>query len=328
MPVTSVEKDLDALTLAIVADFAVPLERLWDAYADPRQLERFWGPTSYPAKFHRHDFFVGGRSNYTMTGPDGDSPSGYWEFLAVDAPHHFEVLDGFAGPDGTPNPDMPTMRMTFDFTATDTGSRLTITTYFNDTDEYAKLLEMGMEEGTLSAMSQIDDVVSDLRTFAAAARAAATLLDDTSVRVARIIQGPLEAVWAAHFDPDLVQRWMLGPDGWSMPTCETSTDVGGTYRYVWRNDTDGRSFATTGEMLEVEAPRRARFTEAMSGDGIPAEAGGTVCELTLTPVTDGTLVSMVISFPDTASRDGALAPNMVDGMEASFRRLAQIVDPT
>lgn len=325
MPVTSVEKDLDALTLEIVADFAVPLQRLWDAYADPRQLERFWGPTTYPAKFHRHDFFVGGRSDYTMTGPDGDTSRGFWEFLAVDAPHHFEVLDGFTKADGTPNLDMPTMRMTFDFSATETGSRLSMTTHFNAADEYEKLLEMGMEEGTLSAISQIDEVVADLRSFAADLPAGAQILDDTTVRVARVVRGTVEQVWAAHFEPDLVRRWMLGPDGWSMPVCAISTEIGGTYEYVWRSDADGSSFASTGEFLEIDAPRRARFTEHMAGDGIPEGAPGTSNELSLVPVEGGTLVSLVITYPDAATRDAVLATGMVGGMEESFRRLEQTV---
>lgn len=160
MPVTSVTKEPESLTMTVIADFGVPVERLWEAYADARQLERFWGPPTYPANFSRHDFHPGGRSTYTMTGPDGDTSSGYWEFLAVDAPHRFEVLDGFAQPDGTPNPDMPTMRMVFEFIATEDGSRLTTTTYFTDADSFEKLLEMGIEEGMLAAMSQIDDVLA------------------------------------------------------------------------------------------------------------------------------------------------------------------------
>ena len=64
MPVTSVEKDLDQLTITIVADFAAPVARLWDAHTDPRQIERFWGPPTYPATFLRHDAAPGGRSVY------------------------------------------------------------------------------------------------------------------------------------------------------------------------------------------------------------------------------------------------------------------------
>jgi uncharacterized protein YndB with AHSA1/START domain len=88
------------LTMTVTAQFAAPVERVWAAYADPRQLERFWGPPEWPATFTRHDFKVGGRSEYAMTGPEGQSSRGFWEFLHVDPPRAFEVEDGFLGPDG------------------------------------------------------------------------------------------------------------------------------------------------------------------------------------------------------------------------------------
>src|SRR5690606_34632687 len=141
MPVTSVHKDPEAVTMTIVADFAVPLRRLWDAYADPRQLEKFGGPVEWPATFIRHDMAVGGKSQYYMSGPAGEKSAGYWEFLSADAPNSFEVLDGFAGEDGEPNTDMPNLRMVFAFEATDTGSRVTSTTYFNSAEELEQLLE-------------------------------------------------------------------------------------------------------------------------------------------------------------------------------------------
>src|SRR5690606_22252893 len=135
MPVTSVVKDPEALTMTVIADFPVSQRRLWDAYADPRQIERFWGPEQWPATFARHDMATGGRSVYTMTGPDGEQSSGYWEFLRVDAPNSFEVLNGFADADGNPNTEMPNMRMVYSFETTETGSRMTGVTYFNSADE-------------------------------------------------------------------------------------------------------------------------------------------------------------------------------------------------
>ena len=76
MPITSITKNPEALTMEVVADFPVRVERLWDAYADPRQLEKFWGPVEWPATFTRHDMFPGGRSEYAMTGPDGETSAG------------------------------------------------------------------------------------------------------------------------------------------------------------------------------------------------------------------------------------------------------------
>jgi uncharacterized protein YndB with AHSA1/START domain len=326
MPIASVTKDPEALTMTVVADFAAPLQRLWDAYADPRQLERFWGPPTYPATFTRHDMFAGGRSAYAMTGPEGDVSRGYWEFLDVKAPHSFEVRDGFCHDDGTPNTDLPSMRMTFDFEATGSGSRLTTTTFFNTADELEQLLTMGMEEGMREAMGQIDDVLADLRAYAADLPAAAHVLSDTQVRVTRVIGGTVGQVWDAHHDPKLLSQWLLGPDGWSMPTCQTATEVGQTYRYEWRQDDGGATFGSTGELLEVAAPHRAVTTERMYGDGIPDNAPATLNELTLTPTTDGgTLLSLVITYPDAQTRDIVLGTGMVGGMEASYARLERTV---
>jgi uncharacterized protein YndB with AHSA1/START domain len=160
MPITSIDKDLDALTMRIVFDTTVPQQRLWDAYADPRQLERFWGPPTYPAQFTHHDFVAGGSAAYVMVGPDGDSPRGWWEFVEVDAPNSFEVIDGFALPDGSPNSDMPTMRARFEFSTTETGSRLVTTSFFANATELEELIAMGMEEGARQAMGQIDAVLA------------------------------------------------------------------------------------------------------------------------------------------------------------------------
>ncbi len=162
MPVINVIKDPKALTMKVTAEFPVPVRRLWDAYADPRTLERFWGPPTWPATFTRHDMAVGGRSEYTMRGSDGAASSGYWEFLAVDAPRSFEVRDGFANADGTPNNDMPSMRMVFAFEAIPTGSRVTTTTHFPSAEALQQLLDMGMEEGMRQAMGQMDAVLADV----------------------------------------------------------------------------------------------------------------------------------------------------------------------
>lgn len=70
MPVTDVKQDLDNLTLTITADFAAPVERVWQVYADPRQLEKIWGPPGYPATVVDHNLRPGGRTTYYMTGPE------------------------------------------------------------------------------------------------------------------------------------------------------------------------------------------------------------------------------------------------------------------
>ncbi len=315
MPVTSVVQDPAALTLTVIADFPVPVQRLWEAYVDPRQLERFWGPPTYPARFTRHDAAPGGLSDYAMTGRDGDVSRGYWRWLAVEPQQSFEVLDGFALADGSPNTEMPSMRMEFTFETTPDGSRVTTTTYFDTADALASLVEMGMEEGITQAMGQMDEVLADLRSFSADLPTMSQILNDTQVRVSRVIHGPVDLVWRAHHDPALLQTWLLGPEGWTMPVCQVATEVGDSYRYEWEQGED--RFGFEGELVESLPPFRSVTTERMTG--MPGE--GAVNELTLTPVPAGTLLSLVVTYPNAELRDTVLATGMTEGMEASYRRL-------
>ena len=327
MPITSVDVDPDALTLSVVADFPVPVRRLWDAYLDPRQIERFWGPPEYPATFLRHDGFPGGRTSYCMTGPGGDRSCGYWEWLAVDAPRAFEVRDGFAHDDGTPDASLPTMRMVFRFAETALGSRVTTTTHFDSLEQLEQLREMGMVEGMSAAMAQIDAVVEDLASFAAGRGTELQLIGDRQARVSRVVRGSTEQVWRAHHDPELMRRWQLGPDGWTMPVCEAASEPGQRYRTGWENSESGERFGFTGVVRESAAPHRSVTTEAMWTPDDPDAAGSpeTLNELTLTPVEGGTLVALLVTYPDAATRETILATGMVDGMEASYQRLEREV---
>ena len=322
MPVTSIEKDLDQLTLTIVADFAVPLARLWDAYVDPRQIERFWGPPTYPSTFLRHDAATSGRSFYRMTGPDGDVHFGCWEWTHVNAPASFEVIDWFADATGAPNTELPATHMAFAFEATEAGSRLTTVSRFNSREQFEQLIEMGVLEGTKQAMSQIDTVLADLVQFASDRVAEAQILSDTQVRVARVIRGTVDQVWRAHNEADLMQKWLLGPEGWTMPVCEIAAKVGDSYRYMWAPEGGGEGFGFTGELIESEPPHRAVTTEAMIGTDYPA----TLNELTLTPVDGGTLLSLIITYANSEARDAVLASGMTGGMETSYVRLEGLLN--
>ncbi|UVE96680.1 SRPBCC family protein [Dietzia sp. B32] len=319
MPVTSVDRDLDRLTLTITAEFPVPVRRLWDAYVDPRQLEKFWGPPTWPATFTRHDVFPGGRSDYYMTGPDGTRAGGYWEFLSVDEGRSFEVLDGFSHDDGRPNTDLPTTRAVFTFGETATGSRLETTTHFNSVDELEKLIEMGIEEGTREAMGQIEAVVTDDATFAADTGTQSRFLDDRTVRFSRILRGTPQQVWDAHHDPELLDRWFHGPDGWALVDCRVASAPGETTRFEWAPDdgVEGEAFALTGELVSTDPPHREVFTETMEGAGAPP----TLNEQTLTAVEGGTLMTLVITYDSAELRDMILGTGMVDGMETGYRRL-------
>src|SRR5919108_2981879 len=104
MPVTDVQQDLDSLTLTIPADFAAPVQRIWQVYADPRQLEKVWGPPTYPATVVDHDLRPGGRTTYFMTGPEGDKHAGYWQITAGGGARSLSLHNRLSPPGLHPKP--------------------------------------------------------------------------------------------------------------------------------------------------------------------------------------------------------------------------------
>jgi uncharacterized protein YndB with AHSA1/START domain len=160
MPVTDVTHDIDARTLTIVADFAAPPLRVWQVYADPRQLERVWGPPTYPATVVDHDLRPGGRMTYYMTSPEGQKFAGYWEIVSVDEPTSFTFDDGFAHDDFTPNADLPVSRNEFRFAEHDGGTRATYVSTYATAEGLQKVLDMGVVEGATGAINQIDDLLA------------------------------------------------------------------------------------------------------------------------------------------------------------------------
>jgi uncharacterized protein YndB with AHSA1/START domain len=161
MTVTAVRKDPDALTLTLDAEFDASPERVWQLWADPRQLERWWGPPTYPATVTKHDLTPGSRVEYHMTGPSGDQPKGYWEIVEVAPPHRLVFLDGFANDDGTPNTDMPVN--TALVTIEDIGgrTRMSIESRYPSTAAMEQNLAMGMEQGLTDAVGQIDAILAE-----------------------------------------------------------------------------------------------------------------------------------------------------------------------
>lgn len=160
MTVTDVRKNAEALTMTVTAEFDAPIERVWELWKDPRLLERWWGPPTYPATFVDHDLTPGGRMSYFMTGPEGDQHRGWWRVLAVEAPGHLAFEDGFADESGNPLDDMPTMTMNVDIRETEDGRTvMTIETVFPSNEAMEQILAMGAEEGMMQALGQIDQIL-------------------------------------------------------------------------------------------------------------------------------------------------------------------------
>jgi uncharacterized protein YndB with AHSA1/START domain len=158
-------KDLEAFTLTAENEFQATPERVWELWADPRQLERWWGPPGYPATFDKHDGLEpGARIAYHMTSPEGDTPRGWWDVLEAQPPRHLLIRDGFADENGNPNDEFPSglMRVAID----DIGNgrtRMTIESTSPSLEALEQVLAMGMEEGLKEALGQIDAILAEDR---------------------------------------------------------------------------------------------------------------------------------------------------------------------
>jgi uncharacterized protein YndB with AHSA1/START domain len=148
--------------MTLTAEFEATPEVIWDLWADPRKLERWWGPPTYPATFTRHDLTPGSRVEYHMTGPGGDQPHGYWDVLEVDPPTTLVFMDGFANDDGSPNDDLPRNEGRVTIEAIDAArTRMSIESRFPNPEAMEQVLAMGMEEGLTEAVGQIDAILAE-----------------------------------------------------------------------------------------------------------------------------------------------------------------------
>ena len=162
MTVTAVRKDPHKLTLTVEAEFDASVERIWQLWADPRELERWWGPPTYPATFTKHHLAPRGRIEYHMTGRAGDQAHGYWDVLEVEPPRRILLRGGIANADGTPNKDTPisTIRVGIDEVAQGR-TRMSIENVFPSTEAMEQVLAMGTDEGQSQAVSQIEAILAE-----------------------------------------------------------------------------------------------------------------------------------------------------------------------
>jgi len=158
MTVITSSRNAEDLSMTIVAAFDAAPERLWNLWEDPRQLERWWGPSPYPATFTRYEFAVGGQCRYYMTGPEDFMHRGWWRIDALDEPRRIEFVQGLAGDDGEPVPGLESIGGVVTFEPIATGTRMTVLVGFGDAGLMERLA-IGMEEGMAQAIGQIDPLL-------------------------------------------------------------------------------------------------------------------------------------------------------------------------
>ena len=162
MTVTDTTKDPEARRLAITATYTAPATAVWALWADPRRLERWWGPPTHPATFVEHDLTPGARTTYFMTGPEGERYHGWWQIVAVDEPRRLAFDDGFSDGDGAPDPTQPVTAVEVTLAEDGDGrTTMVVASTFPSIEAMEQLLAMGMAEGMAQAMTQIDALLAE-----------------------------------------------------------------------------------------------------------------------------------------------------------------------
>ena len=144
---------------------------------------------------------------------------------------------------------------------------------------------------------------------------------DTHVIITRRFDAPPEAVYRAHTDPRIVQQWMLGPEGWTMPACNSDLRPGGKFRYEWKHPNKG-GFYLTGEFVELKPYSKIVHVERMY---LPDPTPDNRIETTFEPDGTGTVMTMRMTLPDEKTRAVMLATGMEKGMEDSYVRLEKMI---
>ncbi|MDQ0736807.1 SRPBCC family protein [Arthrobacter agilis] len=161
MAVISAEKDTQELNFRLVAEFDADVKRVWRIWEDPRQLERWWGPPTWPATFDSYDFAVGGRAAYYMTGPDGEKAHGWWVITGIDAPTRLTFDDGFADENREPMDELGHTHAVVTLEDLGNRTRMTLVTGFESLEQLNQMVEMGMEEGLKLALGQVDSLLAE-----------------------------------------------------------------------------------------------------------------------------------------------------------------------
>lgn len=145
-----------------------------------------------------------------------------------------------------------------------------------------------------------------------------TTPSEFEIKMARRFDAPRERVWEALTKPELLQRWLLGPDGWTMPVCEFDLRPGGNYRYVWRSDKDGSEMGMGGMFREVTPPEQFVATEKFDDAWYPGDA---LVTNVFTEEEDKSTLTFTVRYDAKETRDSVLASGMADGVAASYNRL-------
>lgn len=325
------------LNLVFHRVFDVPVERVWRAWTEPEQVMQWWGPDHFTCPVAKMDVREGGRTLVCMRAPKefgGQDMYSTWTYTKIVPLKEIEYLHHFADKDGNRvepaaqglPPDMPSeVRNLVVLKALgDHQTAVTVTEFDWPDTPMREMSRQGMEQC-------LDKMAASLAASPTAAAKPSpmqgpgalqvTTPSDREVAMTREFNAPRHLVFDAWTKPELLKRWLYGPDGWSFAVCEMDMKPGGAIRWVWRGP-DGTEMGLRGVYREITHPERIVHTELFDEDWT---GGETLVTVEFAEQNARTTVTMTILYSSKDSRDGALKSGMEMGMEMGYQRLDEML---
>jgi uncharacterized protein YndB with AHSA1/START domain len=310
--------------LVITRVFNAPRELVFKVWTEPKHIEQWWGPKGFTTRVEQMDFRPGGTWRYVMCGPDGTEYPVNGVFKEVVTPERIVASDEFdEGFEQVVKVDLPSGAIvtTAIFEDLDDKTRLTLRIMHSTAEDRRKHEEMGVIGGWNSSFDCLDEflakMVADRRN-----RLTLTLPSDREIVVTRVFNAPRRLVFEAWTKPEHVKHWFGGCTSMTVTVCEIDLRVGGTWRYVLHDSSNGTDHGFSGEYREIVPPERLVSTERYE----PIANSDHLNTLTLTEQDGKTTLHIHIQHQSSEQRDGHLHSGMEMGMRETLNRLEELLE--
>jgi uncharacterized protein YndB with AHSA1/START domain len=308
--------------IVITRIFNAPRELVFKAWTEPKHIEQWWGPEGFTTRVTEFDLRPGGRSRYVMIGPDGTEYPAKGVFREIVFPERIVTTDEFdEGIEEVLDADLPQgMLLTVTFEDLDGKTKLTIRIEHESADDRRKHEEMGVVAGWNSSFDCLDQFLVT-QSEQQQNGFTVTLPSDREILITRVFNAPRQLVFEAWTQPEHVRRWFGGCGNMTVTVCEIDLRVGGSWRYVLHDASNGSDFALSGEYQEIVPPERLVATERYE----PVPDSEHLNILTLIEQNGRTTLQIRIQHSSREQRDGHFQSGMEAGLRESLNRLEVIL---
>ncbi|KYC35279.1 hypothetical protein WA1_08995 [Scytonema hofmannii PCC 7110] len=311
------------LEIKIVRMFKAPRELVFRVWTEPKHIEQWWGPKGFTTRVTEMDFRPGGQWRYVMVGPDGKEYPSKGVFREIVPPERIVASDEFdEGFEQVMNMELPQgIVTTAIFEELDGQTKLTLQILHASEGDRRKHEEMGVVDGWSSTFDSLDEFLAK-QIKQQQNGFAVTLPSEREILITRVFNAPRQLIFKAWTQPEHVKRWFGGCTSTTMTVCEIDLRVGGQWRYVLHDSSNGVDHGFAGEYREIVSPERLVATERYE----PVPNSDHLNTLTLTEQDGKTTLQILILHSSVEQRDGHLQSGMETGLNESLNRLEQLLE--